>query len=141
MNFFKKSALVLVAVLSISGCAQLSAFKNFLPSGWDSNEMLWIAEMQYDIRKIQCEGGFENPLVYPSVEKVWRTKEILWWYAQANRHADVVELIRPFSESMEGIYMTAKKGIIREPYCVNKVIILTVQVDEIAEALASRRKR
>ena len=56
-------------------------------------------------------------------------------------HADVVELIRPFSESMEGIYMSAKADKLRKPYCVNKVIILTIQVDEIAEALASRRKR
>ena len=89
--------------------------------------------------RYSCIGEGDNKLA--SVEKVWRTKEILWWYAQANRHADVVELIRPFSESMEGIYMSAKADKLRKPYCVNKVIILTIQVDEIAEALASRRKR
>ena len=42
---------------------------------------------------------------------------------------------------MEGIYRSAKADKLRKPYCVNKVIILTIQVDEIAEALASRRKR
>ena len=67
-------------------------------------------------------------------------QEILWWYAQANRHADVVELIRPFQKVWK-VYMSAKADKLHKPYCVNKVIILTIQVDEIAEALASRRKR
>ena len=87
MNWLRNTAYVLIALVALSGCSTL---KGLIPSGWDSNEMLWIAEMQYD---------------------------------------------------MEGIYMSAKADKLRKPYCVNKVIILTIQVDEIAEALASRRKR
>lgn len=99
--------------------------------------MMMIVELQYDIRQIQCppdEGSWE------SIKSVWETKEKLWYYAQATRHVDVVELVRPFSASMEGLYYQAREGKLRRPYCVNKVIILTKQADAMAEALATRNK-
>lgn len=121
-------------VVFLTGCTTL---QNFFPSAWDDNEMMMIVELQYDIRQIQCppdEGSWQ------SIQDVWETKEKLWYYAQATRHVDVVELVRPFSASMEGLYYQAREGNLRRPYCVNKVIILTKQADAMAEALATRNK-
>ena len=44
MTWLRNTAYVLIAVVALSGCASI---KGLIPSGWDSNEMLWIAEMQY----------------------------------------------------------------------------------------------
>ena len=138
-------ALVLsLALITLSGCAAIS---NLLPSGWDDNEMMMIVNLQYDIRRIECpanpEVGEEHvttPEVWYSIERVWAQKEKLWYYAQATRHTDVIELVRPFSASMEGLYSQAREGVLRRPYCVNKVVILTKQADAMAEALATRNK-
>ena len=45
------------------------------------------------------------------------------------------------SIDVDNYKIKSKADKLRKPYCVNKVIILTIQGDEIAEALASRRKR
>jgi hypothetical protein len=138
-------ALILsLSLIVLTGCAAVS---NLLPSGWDDNEMMMIVELQYDIRRIQCpadvapdEDYVTTPEVWHSIDNVWATKEKLWYYAQATRHVDVIELVRPFSASMEGLYYQAREGKLRRPYCVNKVIILTKQADAMAEALATRNK-
>lgn len=107
-----------------------------MPSSWDDNEMLMISNLRYDIRKVECKG----PNSKNSIEKIWSQKEKLWYYAESANHKDVVELIVPFSETMQGLYDQSRAGTLREPYCVNKVVNLTTQADMIASALASRNK-
>ena len=128
-----KKIILLCSIVLITGCSTLNSL---LPSPWDDNEMMYIATLQYEVRKIQCEGDKSHE----TIEQVWATKEKLWWYAQAARHADVVNLIEPYHQSMVGLYEQSKAGKLRKPYCVNKVTILTTQTDMIAEALASRNR-
>ena len=65
MNWLRNTAYVLIALVALSGCSTL---KGLIPSGWDSNEMLWIAEMQYDIRNIECEGPNKTKQCRKSLE-------------------------------------------------------------------------
>ena len=128
-----KKILLVCSIVLLTGC---STFNSLLPSPWDDNEMMYIATLQYEVRKIECDGDNSHK----TIETVWATKEKLWWYAQAARHADVVNLIEPYHATMLGLYEQSKAGKLRKPYCVNKVTILTTQTDMIAEALASRNK-
>jgi hypothetical protein len=135
----KKTIAVLSLVVLLNSCIAAGigvVVSKILPSSWDDNEMLMISNIRYDIRKIKCKGTGSAE----SIEKVWSQKEKLWYYAESANHSDVVELIVPFSESMQGLYDQSKAGTLREPYCVNKVVNLTTQADMIASALASRNK-
>jgi hypothetical protein len=125
-----RKILLVCSIVLLTGCSTLNSL---LPSPWDDNEMMYIATLQYEVRKIDCDK-------HGTIETVWATKEKLWWYAQAARHADVVELIEPYHQSMVGLYEQSRAGTLRKPYCVNKVTILTTQTDMIAEALASRNR-
>ena len=71
------------------------------------------------------------------MDKITASHEVIAYLMVLMNNYSAKELIK----YKVGIYRSAKADRLRKPYCVNKVIILTIQVDEIAEALASRRKR
>jgi hypothetical protein len=127
---------VILLSLILTSCipAAITAVKNFLPSKYDDNEMLMISTLRYDIRQVQCTGDKSHD----TIVKIWEGKEKLYYYSSAKQNEDVLRMVRPFSESMRGLYDSSKSGNMKELYCIEKVINLTKQVDIIANALASR---
>lgn len=127
--------IISVLFLSLTGCG-IAIFKNLLPSRYDDNEMLMISNLRYDVRQVQCKGDKSAE----SINKIWEGKEKLYYYSSAKGSEDVLSMVRPFSDSMKGLYEQSRSGKLKELYCIEKVINLTKQVDIIADALASRNK-
>jgi len=127
--------IISVLLLALTGCG-IAVFKNLLPSRYDDNEMLMISNLRYDVRQVQCKGDKSAE----SINKIWEGKEKLYYYSSAKGSEDVLSMVRPFSDSMKGLYEQSRSGKLKELYCIEKVINLTKQVDIIADALASRNK-
>jgi len=130
------SVLLLLTVLTSCIPAAILSVKKLLPSAYDDNEMLMISNLRYDVRQVQCTGDKSHE----TIVKIWEGKEKLYYYSSAKENEDVLKMVRPFSESMRGLYDSSKSGSMKELYCVEKVINLTKQVDIIANALAARNK-
>lgn len=132
-----RTGAVILLSLMLTSCimaATAVAVKNFFPSKYDDNEMLMISTLRYDVRQVQCTGDKSHDTIL----KIWEGKEKLYYYSSAKENEDVLKMVRPFSESMRGLYDSSKSGKMKELYCIEKVINLTKQVDIIANALAAR---
>lgn len=129
---------VIFLSLFLTSCipAGVVAFKKLLPSKYDDNEMLMISNLRYDVRQVQCKGEKSAE----SINRIWEGKEKLYYYSSAKGNEDVLSMVKPFSESMKGLYDQSRTGKLKELYCIEKVINLTKQVDIMADALASRNR-
>lgn len=118
--------------VALSGCATIS---NLIPSAWDPNEVAAVTDLRFHIRKVSCESPEE---ALPTVQKLVDRKDWLWMYSESRKNKDVLELIRPFNESLDDMHKRAQSGRMSKAFCNGRLVILTTQADAISRALQSR---
>jgi hypothetical protein len=127
-----KKLITLLFVVSLTGC---STILNLLPSKWDPNEVAAVTDLRFDVRKVNCDTP-ESAL--PTLQKLVDKKDWTWMYSESRKNTDVLQLIRPFNETLDDLYTRAKSGKMSKAFCNGKVVILTTQADAIGRALQSR---
>ncbi len=127
-----KKLIALLFVVSLTGC---STILNLLPSKWDPNEVAAVTDLRFDVRKVNCDTP-ESAL--PTLQKLVDKKDWTWMYSESRKNTDVLQLIRPFNETLDDLYTRAKSGKMSKAFCNGKVVILTTQADAIGRALQSR---
>jgi uncharacterized protein YceK len=127
-----KSLIALLFVVTLTGC---STILNMIPSKWDPNEVAAVTDLRFDVRKVNCDTP-ESAL--PTLQKLVDKKDWTWMYSESRKNKDVLQLIRPFNETLDDLYTRAKSGKMSKAFCNGKVVILTTQADAIGRALQSR---
>jgi len=129
--YMVKILATLITILSLSGCALL----NLLPSSWDPNEVASVTDLRFHVRKVNCDTP---EVALPTLQYLVDKKDWTWMYAESRQNKDVLNLIRPFNETLDDLYTRAKSGKMSKAFCNGKVVILTTQADAIGRALQSR---
>ena len=124
----KKLAIVFFTV-ALTGCASV------IPSFWDDNQSAKIVDAQVKIQQLDCSqphfpqvAGIHNDLVWFEV----------YSKSKGKMQNDVVELVKPLSETVEAFYdrSKAKQGSVT--YCEGKKEIMIEQVNKVAEGVLGR---
>ena len=131
----KKLIASLLLVTTLSGCAVVAGLSSLMPSKWDPNEVAAVTDLRFYVRKVNCDTP-ETAL--PTLQLLVDKKDWTWMYAESRKNKDVLELIRPFNETLDDVYTRAKAGKMSKAFCNGKVVILTTQADAISRALQSR---
>jgi hypothetical protein len=124
--------LAVVFAVLLTGCASIS---NLLPSKWDPNEVAAVTDLRFEVRKVNCDSP---EAALPTLQKLVDKKDWLWMYSESRKNKDVLQLIRPFNETLDDIHNRAKNGKMSKAFCNGKLVILTTQSDAISRALQSR---
>lgn len=134
VHMVKILAALLISV-SISGCTVIAGLAAFMPSKWDPNEVASVTDLRFHVRKVNCDTP-ETAL--PTLQTLVDKKDWTWMYSESRKNKDVLELIRPFNETLDDLYTRAKSGKMSKAFCNGKVVILTTQADAIGRALQTR---
>jgi hypothetical protein len=130
----KLIAMVLMAV-TLSGCTVIAGLSTLLPSKWDPNEVASVTDLRFYVRKVNCDSP---EAALPTLQTLVDKKDWTWMYSESRKNKDVLELIRPFNETLDDLYTRAKSGKMSKAFCNGKVVILTTQADAIGRALQTR---
>jgi hypothetical protein len=117
-----KKGLLLAATLSValSGCMTI-------PSFYDDNESLLSSRLRLSVEELNCKQ--------PDIKDIHRSLRHLELYSESKGSSDVIELITPMRETVDGF---AKKEKVSETFCNFKKKLLTTQSGTISEALMRR---
>lgn len=128
----KTLVISLVAVLALSGCAQL---KSWVPSFWDDNQSRAIIDVRQAVVEIDCGQ--------PQLAQAGRLAQRLQWFelyseSKGWRQADVLRVIKPMQQTVAEWQTRSQQAEPSKTYCEIKKKLLTHQSQRAAEAVLGR---
>ena len=125
-----KKLLVVVAFLSLTGCASIM---EMIPSGWDANQAKVITDIQLEVRHFDCKAELK-----PQVDQL--AKDVEWFdiYAKTKPTRDIAKLTGTITDTVNELKDRVAKGPVSPMYCDLKKKIIQQQVDIIAKSVQGR---
>jgi len=125
-----KKLLLILAVVSLSGCASLM---EYIPSSWDVNQAKSITDIQQHARRIDCRADLS-----PQVNQL--AKEVEWFdiYSQTKPTRDINKLTGVIKDTVKELQERVAKGPVSPVYCDLKKKIIQQQADILAKSVQGR---
>ena len=125
-----KKLLVVVAFLSLTGCASIM---EMIPSGWDTNQARAITDIQLEVRHFDCKAELK-----PQVEQLARDVEWFDIYSQTKPTRDINKLTGTIKDTVKELHERVAKGPVSPLYCDLKKKIIQQQADILAKSVQGR---
>jgi len=125
--------LLLIAVLTLSGCSTLSDLKDQIPSFWDGNQSVVVTDMQQIARHIDCTGD-----VKPQLHDLFMKVEWYDLYANTKGTKDMAKLDVVMLNTIKEFQDRVAQGPVSPLYCDMKKKVLIQQADIIATTVQGR---
>ena len=125
-----KKLLVVVAFLSLTGCASVM---EMIPSRWDVNQARVITDIQLQVRHFDCKADLA-----PQVNKLAQDVEWFDIYAKTKPTRDIAKLTGTITETVKELQDRVKAGPVSPMYCDLKKKIIQQQADILAGSVQGR---
>ena len=125
-----KRLLVVVAFLSLTGCASIM---EIIPSGWDVNQAKVITDIQQQARHFDCKADLA-----PQVNKLAQDVEWFDIYAKTKPTRDIAKLTGTITDTVKELQDRVAKGPVSPLYCDLKKKIIQQQADILAKSVQGR---
>ena len=132
----KKIILVMLATVTLTGCAAVSNLASKIPSFWDDNQSAKIVDIRQGIEQISCDSGTQlQDAEYLLTEIEWFK---LYSESKGSRQQDVLRIISPMEETVREWHKRSVNQEGSKAYCMSKRMILKQQGKRAAEAILGR---
>ena len=128
-----KKLLIVLLLVSITGCSMLSSIKDQIPSGWDANQAKAITDIQLETRHFDCKADLA-----PQVNQLARDVEWFDIYAKTKPTRDIAKLTGTITDTVKELQDRVAKGPVSPLYCDLKKKVIQQQVDIIAKSVQGR---
>ena len=125
-----KKLLLILAVVSLSGCASLM---EYIPSSWDVNQAKIITDIQVQARHFDCKGDQAAQLNALSLNVEWFDI-----YAKSKPTRDIAKLTGTVTATVKEYQDRLKTGPVSPMYCDIKLKIIKQQTDILAGSVQGR---
>jgi len=125
-----KKLLVVVAFLSLTGCASIM---EMIPSRWDVNQAKSITDIQVQANHFDCKGDQGSQLAALAINVEWFET-----YAKTKPTRDIGKLTGTISTTVKEYQDRLKQGPVSPLYCDLKVKIIKQQADILAGSVQGR---
>ena len=124
--------IILTLTLLLTGCASI---QSWIPSFWDANQSSRITDVQLAVDRLDCAED--------QLPQVSRIRDDLRWFELYSRskgtvQQDVIKLIAPMQETVEGMYKRNSEGRGSKAYCELKRRVMQQQVQRAAAGIQGR---
>mgnify|MGYP001554382365 CR=1 FL=1 len=129
--------LIFIMAFTLTGCAgTVENVKSWVPSFWDDQQSERIVDIRLAARRIHCD----SPEIGAQVQTLRDHIDWFLLYSESKgwQQNDVVRLVEPMSETVEGFEERIAGGKFSPAYCAIKLGILQTQTDTAAEAVLGR---
>lgn len=128
-----KKLLIVLLLVSITGCSMLSSIKDQIPSGWDANQSSVVTDIQQLARRIDCASELK-----PQIHNLFMKVEWYDIYATTKNTKDMAKLDQVMLTTIKEFQERLDKGPVSPIYCDMKKKILIQQADIIAKTVQRR---
>ena len=128
-----KKLLIVLLLVSITGCSMLSSIKDQIPSGWDANQAKVITDIQLEVRHFDCAKNLA-----PQVNKLAQDVEWFDIYAKTKPTRDIAKLTGTITDTVKELQDRVAKGSVSPMYCDLKLKIIQQQADILAGSVQGR---
>ena len=125
-----KKLLVVVAFLSLTGCASVM---EMIPSRWDVNQAKVITDIQVQANHFDCKNDQASQLSALAINVEWFDI-----YAKTKPTRDIAKLTGTITDTVTELKDSVAKGPVSSMYCDLKKKIIQQQVDIIAKSVQGR---
>jgi hypothetical protein len=125
-----KKLLLILAVVSLSGCASLM---EYIPSSWDVNQAKVITDIQVQARHFDCKGDQAQQLRSLALNVEWFDI-----YAKTKPTRDIAKLTGTVTSTVKEYQDRLKTGPVSPMYCDIKLKIIQQQTDILAKSVQGR---
>ena len=125
-----KKLLLILAVVSLSGCASLM---EYIPSSWDVNQAKVITDIQVQARHFDCKGDQTQQLKSLALNVEWFDI-----YAKTKPTRDIAKLTGTVTSTVKEYQDRLKTGPVSPMYCDIKLKIIQQQADILAKSVQGR---
>jgi hypothetical protein len=125
-----KKLLLILAVVSLSGCASLM---EYIPSSWDVNQAKVITDIQVQARHFDCKGDQAQQLKSLALNVEWFDI-----YAKTKPTRDIAKLTGTVTSTVKEYQDRLKTGPVSPMYCDIKLKIIQQQADILAKSVQGR---
>ena len=125
-----KKILVVVAFLSLTGCASIM---EMIPSRWDVNQARVITDIQVQAKHFDCKNDQANQLSALAINVEWFDT-----YARTKPTRDIAKLTGTLTTTVKEYQDRLKTGPVSPMYCDLKLKIIQQQADILAGSVQGR---
>jgi hypothetical protein len=125
-----KKLLLILAVVSLSGCASIM---EYIPSSWDVNQAKVITDIQVQARHFDCKGDQAQQLRSLALNVEWFDI-----YAKTKPTRDIAKLTGTVTSTVKEYQDRLKTGPVSPMYCDIKLKIIQQQTDILAKSVQGR---
>ena len=125
-----KKLLLILAVVSLSGCASLM---EYVPSSWDVNQAKVITDIQVQARHFDCKGDQAQQIKSLALNVEWFDI-----YAKTKPTRDIAKLTGTVTSTVKEYQDRLKTGPVSPMYCDIKLKIIQQQADILAKSVQGR---
>ena len=125
-----KKILVVVAFLSLTGCASIM---EMIPSRWDVNQARAITDIQVQVNHFDCNNDQASQLSALAINVEWFDT-----YAKTKPTRDIAKLTDTITTTVKEYQDRLKTGPVSPMYCDLKLKIIQQQADILAGSVQGR---